>query len=264
MPGGRYWDRLKAPDFRDLPSDTIAVLPCGATEQHGPHLPLAVDSLLVEAMVDRALPDVPQTQSVLVLPTLKITKSDEHAGHPGTLALSAETLLGCIRDIGASVARAGISRLVLLNGHGGNAALLQVAARDLRSRHDMIVVSASWSSFAEADGLFDPQAYARDLHAGESETSAMLAAHPDLVDMTAAPEPDSVLPEWHQRYRQIGLTGQPAIPGWIIDDLAASGVVGNARAADGARGETLLSDAASGFVRFLAEFAVFDHRRSRR
>jgi creatinine amidohydrolase len=254
------WAELRAPDFRSLPTDAVAVLPLGAVEQHGPHLPLSVDYDLVEAVLDRSLPLVAGV-TVLVLPTLRITKSDEHMRHPGTLALSAETLLAVLRDIGASVARAGVARLVFFNGHGGNTALLQVAARELRISYGLLVASCSWSRFAETEGLFAPEDYARDLHAGASETSAMLAARPDLVDMAAAPAPDSVLPGWKARQRFLGLTGEAAAPGWIIDDLTGTGVVGDATDADAERGARLLDSAARNFAAFLAEFRDFDHRR---
>jgi creatinine amidohydrolase len=161
------------------------------------------------------------------------------------------------------VARAGVERLVLFNGHGGNTALLQVAAREMRITHDLIVATCSWSNFAETEKLFDPETYALDLHAGESETSAMLAARPDLVDVSVAPAPDSVLPQWRSEKEFIGATGSVGLPGWIIDDLSPSGVVGNAQDADANRGGVLLDSAAANFARFLAEFAAFDHRRAR-
>jgi creatinine amidohydrolase len=258
----RNWADLKAPAFRSLPKDTIAILPLGAVEQHGPHLPLCVDYCLIEDVLQRALPHVADTLSVLVLPTLRVTKSNEHDRHPGTLSLSAETLLAVLRDIAASVARAGVARLVLFNGHGGNTAVLQVAAREMRIAHDLIVVSCGWSGFADVAGLFDTADYALDLHAGDSETSAMLAARPDLVDMTAAPAPDSVLPDWRAGQVFIGATAPAGLPGWIVDDLAASGVVGDARAADADRGHRLLDSAAANFARFLGELARFDHRRA--
>ena len=252
------WAELKAPAFRALPPDAIAVLPLGAVEQHGPHLPLSVDYELVEAVLERALPLLDASASVLVLPTLRVSKSDEHMRHPGTLSLSADTLLAVLRDIGASVARAGLRRLVLFNGHGGNMALVQVAARDLRIAHGLIVVSCNWSAFAQADGLFDAESYARDLHAGASETSAMLAVRPDLVDMGAAPAPDSAIPGWQESLRFIGLTGEAARPGWIIDDLTRTGVVGDATDADAARGARLLDSAAKNFAAFLAELRSFE------
>lgn len=251
---------MKAPDFRSLDTNTVAILPLGAVEQHGPHLPLSVDASLVDAVLARAAPQVDASVQALILPTLFVTNSVEHARHPGTLSLSTDTFLGVLRDIIASVARAGVTRLVMFNGHGGNNALLQVAAREARIKHDMIVVACNWSAFAETEGLFDPEEYALDLHAGESETAAMRAARPDLVDMEAAPSPDSVLPDWHAQESAIGVGRKAGLPGWIIDDLSASGVVGNARAGDAERGARLLDSAALHFARFLQEFARFDHR----
>jgi len=255
-----HWADLKAPDFGALPSDTVAVLPLGATEQHGPHLPLSVDTDLTQDAVARMLTNLSAEQSVLVLPALAITKSNEHNRFPGTLSLSPETLLTVLRDIGASVARAGVERLVLLNGHGGNTALLQVAARELRVDHNLIVAVCSWSGFAETEGLFDPAAYSVDLHAGDSETSAMLAARPDLVDMGKAENFSTSMEDWQQEFKFIGLTGQPAAPGWIAGDLNPEGVCGDASSATAEKGEAMLASAGRNFALFLAEFARFDHR----
>lgn len=257
-----YWAELKTTEFQTLSQDCIAVLPLGATEQHGPHLPLSVDTDLVHETAARMLANLDPAQSVLVLPALAITKSNEHNRFSGTLSLSPETLLAVLREIGASVARAGIERLVLFNGHGGNTAILQVAARELRISHDLIVVVCSWSGFAEADGLFDPAAYAVDLHAGDSETSAMLASHPGLVDMSKAKTFGTAMEDWAGEFRFIGLTGEPATPGWIADDLNPDGVCGDAAAATAEKGEAMLASAGRNFARFLAEFARFDHRRA--
>ena len=255
-----YWSDQNAEAFRHAPDDLIAVLPIGATEQHGPHLPLSVDRDLVEAMLARALPMLDRDQNVLVLPTLSITKSGEHDRHPGTLSLSADTLLAVLRDLGASVDRAGVTRLVLLNGHGGNTGVLDIAARDLRIAHNMIVTTCMWSAFADVEGMIAPEDYAMDLHAGQSETSAMLVAKPHLVDMAKARNFVPAMKTWEQSSRFIGLTGQPARPAWIIDDLHPEGACGNAAAATKEIGEQLLTSAAENFVLFLKEFAAFDHR----
>lgn len=257
-----YWSDHKAPDFRNLPDDLIAVLPVGATEQHGPHLPISVDSDLVTAVVERTLRLLRPKQNVLILPALAITKSGEHDRHPGTLSLSADTLLAVLRDIGASVARAGVKRLVLFNGHGGNTTVLETVARDLRIAHEMIVVTCSWFGFSEWEDILDPGAASVDLHAGESETSSMLAARPHLVDMRRARNFIPAIRDWETKFTQIGLTGQAARPGWIIDDLHADGACGDASAATPAKGEHLLDTAAANFAQFLAEFAEFDHRSS--
>ncbi|MGA9411979.1 MAG: creatininase family protein [Roseobacter sp.] len=126
MAGLLNWEDLSAPQFRTLEGPVVAVLPLGATEQHGPHLPVSVDSDLIEAVLART---VVKDITVLVLPTLKITKSGEHDRHPGTLSLSGDTLVAVLRDIAASVAQAGIDRLCLFNGHGGNTALLETVVR---------------------------------------------------------------------------------------------------------------------------------------
>jgi creatinine amidohydrolase len=256
-----YWADLKAPAFRALPDDLVAVLPVGAVEQHGPHLPVSVDRDLVEAVLTRCLGQLDKAQNVLVLPTLAITKSGEHDRHPGTLSLSADTLLSCLRDIGASVARAGVARLVLFNGHGGNTAVLDIAARDLRMAHDMIVATCSWFGFADYDGLIGDAALAHDLHAGDIETSAMLAARPELVDMGKARNFVTAMQGWEAACRFTGLIGQPARPAWIIDDLNADGACGDASAATAEKGAGLLDSAARNFALFLAEFAGFDHRK---
>jgi len=234
-------------------SGAIAILPLGATEQHGPHLPFNVDTTLTEAVLART----ETTANVLQLPTLSVTKSDEHIAHAGTLTLSAETLLAVLRDITASVARAGVKRLVYFNGHGGNTALLEVAVRAARIDHGLIAAHASWFAFADLSG-FDPSAMAHDLHAGDTETSAMLAARPDLVNMSLAQDFQTKMRDWEAQGRLTGLTGQPARPGWTVNDLNAEGALGNAAAATVEKGESLLNSAAQGFARWLEDFATFD------
>ncbi|MEX0302049.1 MAG: creatininase family protein [Leisingera sp.] len=252
-----YWADQKAPVFRNLPEDLVAVLPIGAIEQHGPHLPLSVDRDLAAEVAARSLRCLTEKQNVLVLPVLPITKSGEHDRHPGTLSLSAETLLAMLRDIGASIARTGVGRLVLLNGHGGNAAVLDIAARDLRIVQGMTVAACSWFGFADLDGMIPADVMAVDLHAGDIETSAMLAARGELVDMDRAKNFEPEIRAWQQSNRFTGLTGEPARPGWIIDDLNDDGACGDASAATAEKGERLLASAAANFALFLDEFSRF-------
>ncbi|MEO0401349.1 MAG: creatininase family protein, partial [Pseudomonadota bacterium] len=219
---------------------------------HGPHLPFCVDTTLTEAVLAR----VQTKATALQLPTLSITKSDEHARHAGTLTLSADTLLAVIRDITASVAQAGIKRLVFFNGHGGNTALLDVAARAARIDHGLICATTSWFVFADLTG-FDAAELAYDLHAGDIETSAMRAARPDLVAMARAKNFETAMAGWEKAGHLTGLTGQPARPGWIIDDLNPDGALGNAAAATAEKGAQLLDTAANGTARWLEDFAAF-------
>ena len=249
----RLWSHCQREDFAKLPDHAIAVLPLGATEQHGPHLAYGVDTKLTEAVLAR----VSTTAEALQLPTLEITKSDEHAMVPGTLSLSAETLLATLRDIAACIARAGMRRLVYFNGHGGNTALLEVAARAARIDHGLITAHTSWFAFADTS-MLDQTALAYDLHAGLTETSAMRAAHPDLVEMTRAQDFRTAMQDWEAAGHQTGLTGQPARPGWIMPDLNADGAAGNAASATAEVGHHLLDSAAKGFGRWLEDFATFE------
>lgn len=245
------WAEVPRTAFAALPAHAVAVLPLGATEQHGDHLPTGVDTLLTEAVLDRALRLLPHGAPVLALPILSVTKSNEHAAWPGVLALSAGTLMSVLHDMAASVAQAGVRRLVLLNGHGGNGALLEVAARDIRAAHGLVTAHASWFAFADL-APWPAEALAHDLHAGDLETSAMLAVRPDLVDMGRA-QAGRVAPLGEG----FGLSG-PLRPGWLVPDLAPGGVMGDATAATAAKGQALVDSAARGLARALAAFCTPD------
>ncbi|MEO0390035.1 MAG: creatininase family protein [Pseudomonadota bacterium] len=253
-----YWADQRSPALHGLPDDLVVLLPLGATEQHGPHLPLSVDTDLASAAAAGCLPHLTPEQNVLILPALSVTKSNEHNSFPGTLSLQAETLLAVLRDLMASLARSGVTRMLLLNGHGGNTALLEVAAREGRIDHGMIVAHASWSAFADYSDLFDARAVSYDLHAGDFETSAMLAVRPDVVDMHMAQNFRTAMQDWEDAGRLTGLTGQPARPGWVVEDLNADGALGNAAAATEAKGKALMDRAAQGLARWLADFATFE------
>lgn len=256
-----YWADLPSSAFDELPQGCIAVLPLGAVEQHGPHLPLGVDRDLAYAVVRRVIAALEPEQNVLFLPTLAITKSGEHDDFGGTLSLSAETLLAVLRDIAASVARAGVTRLVFLNAHGGNAAVLEIAGREARMAHDLIVVACSWFGFADYEGVVPPDALPHDIHAGVVETSAMLSDYPDKVDMTKAAHFHPAMRDWETDFPSIGLSGQPGRPAWVAQDVNAQGACGDAASATAEKGAQLLGSAAQNFAVFLAEFARFDPRR---
>jgi creatinine amidohydrolase len=144
-----FWSDLTTRHFAQLAASpsiaqVVAVLPVAATEQHGPHLPVSVDASLVDGVLNASLPHLPADLPVLFLPTQHIGKSNEHIRFPGTLTLSAQTIISLWMDIGASVARSGIKKLVLLNSHGGQASIMDIVARDLRTEHDLMVYSANW------------------------------------------------------------------------------------------------------------------------
>jgi creatinine amidohydrolase len=249
-----WWD-LSASDFAALDmSAMVALLPVGAVEQHGPHLPVRVDAAINAGIVARAVESLAPDAPVLVLPALPIGKSDEHLAYAGTLTLSHETLARVWYEVAASVFRAGCRRIVFFNSHGGQPQVMEIVCRDLRVKLGMFAVGCSWFRITDADDLFSAAEQEFGIHAGEVETSMMLHLHGDLVDMAQAGnfEPVSVA-----MARSKGLlTPEGAIGyGWQIQDLHPSGACGNAAAADAARGGAIVERAARQLVRLLDEVA---------
>ena len=256
----RFWADLCTRDFARLdPARTIAVLPVAATEQHGPHLPLGVDTVLVDGIVDASLPHLPADSSVLFLPTQAVGLSPEHARFPGTLTLKAETVLRLWTDIGESVAAAGVRKLLLFNSHGGQVSVLDLVARDLRARLNLLVYSCSWFTLPlhDAQGqdlhaLFSAEEHRFGIHGGEIETSMMLALAPARVQMAQAKNFVSTAQARAQQFPILG-NGRSAKLGWQTQDYHSAGAVGNAAAATAAKGEALVQAAGRALAQLLAE-----------
>jgi creatinine amidohydrolase len=252
------WSDLTAPEFAALDrKGAIAILPIGAIEQHGPHLAMSVDRDLTLAVLDRTLPLVAQGLTVLTLPVQAIGKSTEHEAWPGTLSLSADTLLRVLQDIAASVARAGVERLMILNGHGGNRALLELACRDIRASLGLITAHVAWDDLGDAAAVVGADEADNGLHAGDVETSAMLAAHPDKVRLGLAQDFGSAHLGWRGAHPDLGLGAAALRPGWLMGDLNPAGAIGNAAAATPAKGEVLLDSAARNLARLIGDFSRF-------
>src|SRR5919112_2323797 len=183
----RHWLDLTTEDFRtrDM-SRAIAVLPVAAVEQHGPHLPVGVDTYINEGYLARATALVPDDLDVLILPVQTVGKSNEHLAFPGTLTLSAETAIRAWTEIGESLDRAGIRKLVFANSHGGNVSIIDIVARDLRVQHGMLAVNAAWHRLGYPPGLFGEGETRYGIHAGDAETSLVLALRPGAVAMDRA------------------------------------------------------------------------------
>jgi creatinine amidohydrolase len=253
----RFWADLTTRDFAALDATrTVAVLPLGATEQHGPHLPLGVDTRLADGIVAAMLPLLLPDASVLVLPTQAIGLSPEHARFAGTLTLSAETLIRMWKEIGAGVARAGIKKLVLFNAHGGHVGAMDVVARELREAHDLIVYSVSWFNLplGAAGTQFGADEHRFGVHAGDIETSMVLALHPELVRMQAAEDFASASRQRAADYVILG-NGKSAKLGWAMQDYNAQGAAGNALAATAVKGRAVVEAAARQLALLLAEVA---------
>jgi creatinine amidohydrolase len=259
LPPSRYWADLSTRDFARLDAAaTVAVLPVAAIEQHGPHLPVSVDTTLVDGIVAAALPHLPADVPVLFLPTQQVGKSNEHVRFPGTLTLSAETLIRVWMEIGEGVARTGIKKLVLFNSHGGQVSIMDIVARDLRTRHDLIVFSTSWFNLPlgdEVEGQFPHEEHRFGIHAGDIETSMMLALKPERVDMAQARDFKSSSQQRAAKYPILG-NGKSAKLGWQMQDYNPAGAAGNASRATAQKGQALVDAAARQLALMLQEIAA--------
>ncbi|PKO59366.1 MAG: creatininase [Betaproteobacteria bacterium HGW-Betaproteobacteria-18] len=260
----RFWADWTTADFERLRTSasaarTIAVLPVAATEQHGPHLPLSVDTVLVNGIVAAALPHLPLELPALFLSTQAVGLSPEHARFAGTLTLKNETILRLWTDIAESVAAAGVTKLVLFNSHGGNVSVMDLVARDLRARLNMLVYSVSWFNLPLTDGqgndvnaLFSADEHRFGIHAGDIETSMMLALDPAHVDMRQAQNFASSAQARSKQFDILG-NGKSAKLGWQAQDYNPAGAVGHAANATAEKGHAMVSAAGRALARLLME-----------
>ena len=256
--GARFWGDLTSGAFEGLdPQRTIAVLPLAAIEQHGPHLPVSVDTTIMNAMLAEAMPRVPADLDVLVLPTQAVCKSNEHLHSPGTLTLSWETATRAWMEIGESVRRAGLRKLVIVTSHGGNIDPAKVVARELRVNHGMMVVNTAWRAFGLPQNLFADLDANHGIHAGDIETSLMLHFRPDLVDMGKAARFEPLTVDMiGEGYTWLRPTGLHAMA-WMAQDVHPSGAAGDASLATAEKGKATAEFQARGFVELLADVARF-------
>ena len=260
MPASPYWSDLTTADFAALDkARAIAVLPVAATEQHGPHLPLSVDTDIVNGVVAASVPHLLPGLPVYFLPTQAVGFSPEHNRFPGTLTLKADTLIRLWTEIGECVHASGVNKLVLFNAHGGQVGAMDLVARDLRARLGMLVYSVSWFNLPLVDAqgqdvnaLFSAEEHRFGIHAGEIETSIMLALKPERVRMAQAEYFRSASQTRAAEFPILG-NGKSAKLGWQMQDYNPEGAVGNAGAATAAKGCALIDAAGYGLATALAE-----------
>ncbi|MFK7889803.1 MAG: creatininase family protein [Granulosicoccus sp.] len=247
------WAERKATDFNDIdPSKAIAILPTAAIEQHGPHLPVGTDTMIMQGMLERLKRNIPEDLDPYILPIQAVGKSNEHLWARGTLSLSAREALAAWTAIGLSVARAGFRKIVIVNSHGGNLDLVSILTRELRVQAGMLAVKCQWNSFGHPPDLYTPHELTFGIHGGDVETSLMLAFNPECVVMsearnfTSSAETSAIAP-----------TG-PLSVGWIACDLNQEGTVGNALLATSEKGEATANHQIKGFIDLLKKLKVME------
>lgn len=254
----RFWMDFTTADLEaGALADSVAVLPFAAVEQHGPHLPLGTDSIIMEGYLSRVDALLAPSDPVVILPVQTIGCSLEHSAFPGTLSLSAPVALQAWIEIAEGVAKTGCRKLVLVTSHGGNSALLSVLALELRAKLDLFAVCAAWQRFGYPEGCFSQEEIAHGIHGGAIETSLMLAFRPDLVrrDRMIDAVPATLAMDRRNRWLK---AGRPTGFGWMAQDLAESGAAGNALHASAEKGQICAQHGAEAFVALLGEIRDFD------
>jgi len=249
----RVFADLRAPEIRELDGGAVAILPVGATEQHGPHLPLSTDFVVADQLARDAVDAFGDDFDLYRLPALGISKSNEHAWSPGTLWLSARTLLSVLDDVARCLATTPIRKLVFLNGHGGNSALLQVASRDIRLEHGLQTFVMHPSVPADHGGDSPATEQGMGIHAGLDETSVMLHLRPELVRLELGVRS---VPEQLTGFERVRFGGAVSF-GWLSDDFGTDGTIGDPTGATAERGKALYEAMLETAGQSLAEIARF-------
>ncbi len=240
------WAERRAPEFQAIdPSTAIAILPTAAIEQHGPHLPVGTDTMIMQGMLDTFRRSCPDDINPYILPIQAVGKSNEHLWARGTLTLSATEALAAWTAIGLSVARAGFRKIVIINSHGGNLDLISILSRELRVQANMLAVKCQWGSFGHPENMYSAHELSYGIHGGDVETSLMLAFEPDCVDMSQAVDFKSNAES--STISPIGSISR----GWIASDLNDEGTVGNASAGTQEKGEATAMHQVGGFIDLL-------------
>ncbi|OUL31176.1 creatinine amidohydrolase [Nostoc sp. RF31YmG] len=257
IPPERFFPYLSWTDIQTMPDkeNVVIIQPVGAIEQHGPHLPLIVDAAIGVGVLGKALAKLDSSIPAYALPSINYGKSNEHWHFPGTITLSTETLTAIIMEVGDSIYRAGFRKLVLMNSHGGQPQVMQLAARDLHVKYGDFSVFPlfTWRVPNITKELLTPKEAKLGMHAGDAETSLMLALLPEQVKL------DKALAEYPPEQSQSSLLsweGQLPVA-WVTRDISQSGVIGDATTATKEKGDRILESVSDGWVQVIRDIYHF-------
>lgn len=263
-PPERFFPYLTWTEIQSMPDkeNTVIIQPLGAIEQHGPHLPLIVDAAISEAVAGKALAKLDVNIPAYALPTLYYGKSNEHCHFPGTIALSVQTLLGVICEMADSIYQAGFRKLVLLNAHGGQPQVMEIAARDIHQKYEdfSIFPLFVWRVPNVAAQLLTPKELELGIHAGDAETSLLLSILPEQVKMERA------VCEYPQGLPTDSLLSMEGnLPfAWLTGELTVSGVLGDATAATKEKGDIILESLSDAWVKVIEDVCKFQQPKRKR
>lgn len=251
----RRLEDLSGPEIAEqITESAVIVQPIGAVEQHGPHLPLSVDHVIAHESAAALVTEHGDAHDLWLLPTLSISKSNEHAWSAGTLWLSAQTLLAVLDDIGRSVAATAARRLVFLNGHGGNSALLNVACREVRLAHGLMTFLVHPFVPADQGGASPDSEMGMGIHGGHEETSVFMHLRPELVHLEKARR---AVPERLAANRYVRFGGMASF-GWLSNDFGPDGHIGDPTGANAREGKQLFETAVALLGEQMAEIAAWE------
>jgi creatinine amidohydrolase len=257
IPPQRFFPYLTWTEIDQLPDkeNVVILQPVGAIEQHGPHLPLIVDAAISVAVLGKALEQLEPEIPAYVLPPLYYGKSNEHWHFPGTISLTAQTLIATLMEVGQSLYRAGFRKFALVNGHGGQPQIMEIVARDLHQQQEgfMVFPLFVWRVPNCASELLTSDELEFGIHAGDAETSLLLSILPEQVRMAAAVKQ---YPQGLPQNSLLSMEGQLPFA-WTTRDLSSSGVLGDPTVATKAKGEQILSSLASSWAEVIRDIYTF-------
>ncbi|HEY9817358.1 MAG TPA: creatininase family protein [Candidatus Obscuribacterales bacterium] len=257
IPPDRFFAYLTWTDIQAMPDkeNTVIIQPIGAIEQHGPHLPVAVDAAIASAVTGQALAKLDASIPAYALPPLHYGKSNEHWHFPGTITLSAQTLIALLMEVAESIYRAGFRKFVLLNAHGGQPQIMEIVARDLHQQHDDFLVFPlfTWRAPHDAGKLMTEKEKELGIHAGDAETSVMLSILPDQVQMERA---QAEYPQGLPTDSLLSMEGKLPFA-WTTRDLSRSGTLGDPTVATVDKGDRIMDSVTNGWVQVIEDIYRF-------